>query len=567
MKQYKESIKAYKEGLDKFPKDELLKKGLAAVEKAAKAVIASASASNIKNKIKNEDFCVPKPPEPKSCRYIYRPEPSMETGSPLYFSDVDKRLAQIMKNNKKKDRNKECKTTKHIITALTQFKQVKEYICSHKCKERHGRGVILEDLICDDLFVECCVKIIQAMSKTDCRFGPCLQDIVMDWPIPVDYIHREKLLCNNQNNNNNRTWVVLLATTLTVGITTNRIPFHLVLRMIHELHSQATDQQQYNMDWSSFSSDTYLKLLNETVCRNALAGAGVKCSRHLYRMDKKDRAPLSSKDLLKEIEMFARDQIKYSLDNTGNGEFNLGWVAMQSASIHKNIHPLSAAADCLHWYTKAYTKADQHGGGTDDFVSGAARIEAAGAILMCGEGVLAIETPIHERAFVRRDFRTEFGEKEKVGPDNTCMVLPVLILDAVDQQHFQIVMKHEMDQHNNPKKPITTLIENKERHFIHWKKVLSLWNEAMKYYDRMTNIGFGYFLFGESALWNMVIEQVQGFVDRDRLPLHSEYCTPRIEPGMKVDKDLGLGVCSFCGKTNAMKKCSRCQRTFYWYVV
>ena len=210
----------------------------------------------------------------------------------------------------------------------------------------------------------------------------------------------------------NEKFVVLVATILVVG-KTDRIPYHRTLKLIHELYLQSK-----TLDWSKFGSSKHLKSLTETECRNAFTGIAIKVCQTLYRKKQSERlrlahdVNLSSRALLREIEVFARDQMRYS--KSGNGEFNMAWIATQSSAVFK-VDPLSAAADALHWFTKAYTAADKYG---DDFVSGAARIDAAGCLLCCGEGVILIPTTVTERITTRRDFRTAFGEKHHSGVEN-----------------------------------------------------------------------------------------------------------------------------------------------------
>lgn len=87
----------------------------------------------------------------------------------------------------------------------------------------------------------------------------------------------------------------------------------------------------------------------------------------------------------------------------------------------------------------------------------------------------------------------------------------------------------------------------------------------MKYYDQMTEIGMGYFIFGESACWINVIGQIRQFVDKKKLPLQCEYHPPLgDEPGLPIAKDFGLGICANCGNASGNKKCSACQEAVYW---
>ncbi|GFH47387.1 predicted protein [Chaetoceros tenuissimus] len=368
------------------------------------------------------------------------------------------------------------------------------------------------------------------MSSTDVRLIPCMHSFANQWPIPDCYhqslkyypldkgqLQMQKLSIVN--------FVVLLATVLVVG-KTDRIPSHHTLNLIHELYLQAK-----TLEWSKFGSNKYLKSLTKTECLNACTGIAIKVCQLLYRKKKSERLQLacdvnlSSRALLREIEVFARDQMKYS--KSGNGEFNMAWIATQSSAV-LNVDPLSAAADALHWYTKAYTAADKYG---DDFVSGSARIEAAGCLFHCGGGVLEIPTPVHGRAVVRRDFRTEFGEKTKEGQEKS----GIPMLDVFDMEHAKFTTSYETERLLSGKS-ITTLTSG-ERHIVEWKISLSLWNQAMKYYDCMVDIGVGYFMFGDSTYWMEVIFQIRKAVENcntRKLALDDcDYKTPLFTPGIR----------------------------------
>jgi len=143
--------------------------------------------------------------------------------------------------------------------------------------------------------------------------------------------------------------------------------------------------------------------------------------------------------LLDEIETFSREQMKFR-PSCATGLFNMGWVAMQCPSRRKT-DPVAAAANCLRWYTKAYEVADCD---KDDFVSAAARIEAAASIGLSAAGAVGIIADF-ETAVVRRDFRSEFGgmmKKVKVNK-KAGSVTQYDIIDCLSRDHARKIMEYE----------------------------------------------------------------------------------------------------------------------------
>ena len=459
------------------------KKGKKANKKSSSRNANSSSSSKSNSNATGIPFCVPDPEEPTTTNYIDRPIPDSSLGHISYLSNLEDRLNHILSSNRETGSlptnvelsKLKSKTAKRVATALSRFEIAKcyiqmDYLCnlSENIEMAKPLQVSMQKLLHKDSFLQACVHIVAAMSSTDTRLSPCNSSICQCWPMPTSYRMPVEYYPLNQGeiqmpDMTHEEFIILLATTLTVG-TTTLISGQDVLRMVHELCLQAE-----NMDWSKFESRKHLNPLTENSCRNALAGIGIQACRRLFRMDKTDRCAgevdmkLSSKTLLREIELFARDQMKYS--KSGNGEFNMAWIAQQSSAVLK-VDPLCAAADALHWYTKAYKAADKYG---NDFVSGVARIEAAFCLSCCGEGVLKIPTPVHDMAFVRRDFRTEFGEKKEIRLDEKTKqgysLFFIDILDAIDRQHANFAHKYEIDRLTSGK-PITVLTKE-EGHFIH----------------------------------------------------------------------------------------------------
>ena len=388
----------------------------------------------------------------------------------------------------------------------------------------------------------------------------------------------------------NEEFVVLLTTTLIGGFTNVFGSYQPTLRLIHELYLQAK-----NIEWSKFSSNKYLKVLTEEDCRNALANAGINICRMLYRMKKADRCEgptdvrFSSKALLKKIEEFARDKMKYS--ESGESEFVMGWIAEQNEYVF-NIHPLSIEADALHWYTKAYAKADKYG---NDFISSGARIQAANSIQSCGEGAIVA---IPDKVFLKRDFRTEFGGKGKQEEGE------LDVYSLFYSAGTEIALDSEWERLESCKcKPLTELTTEEDLvicvscrlclygivnsgytifHFnlslslsltcshyyffllLKWKKSVTLWNEAMKYYDCMTDIGMGYFIYAETAAWENVLSQIKHLVDELKISLEYYFIPPVVPIACRTKRDVGEQLCENCKNCDGNKKCSRCKKVFYW---
>ena len=421
------------------------------------------------SKTKTVTFCIPDPPEPTSTKYITRITLG-ETWTVQFLSNLDERLNDILTSNRKKASlptndqlaKLKSKTAKRVAIALSRFEIVQEILLSEHVEKLEATTEIddfqlysMDDLTSNESILKACVHMILVAEDTDLRLCPCAGLTILElWPIPTKYFIPIKYHPLNQGEMQmpimtHEEFVVLLATVLFVGQT--EISNQDSLRWIHELYLQVE-----NIEWSTFRSNKHFKVLTEQICRNALAAMGIKICRLLYLKKKSDRCELpsdekfSSKALLKMIEEFARHQMKYS--ESGDSECIMGWIATQSPAILK-VDPLCATADALHWFTKAYTKADKHG---NDFISGIARIGAADCILHCGDGIISINKTV----LLRRDFRTEFGEKEKNGHEK----LGICVL-SVDQNHnLQQVEDREFERLESGK--TLTELTSEEKHWV-----------------------------------------------------------------------------------------------------
>lgn len=74
--------------------------------------------------------------------------------------------------------------------------------------------------------------------------------------------------------------------------------------------------------------------------------------------------------------------------------------------------------------------------------------------------MLEIPTPVHGRAVVRRDFRTEFGEKTKEGHEKS----GIPMLDVLDMEHAKFTTSYEMGRLLSGKS--ITALTSGERHIV-----------------------------------------------------------------------------------------------------
>ncbi|GFH47390.1 predicted protein [Chaetoceros tenuissimus] len=515
----------------------------------------------------SESFCIPDPPEPTTTNYIDRPPPSLD-GMVSYLSNLDERLNDILTSKRKKASlptndqlaRLKSKTARRVATALSRFEIARELIGNQfdvttKLGKLQLFNLSMDDLVNDEAVLEASVHMIAGLADTDLRLCPCVGQAMLEkWPtpmlqcfVPVEYypLNQGEMQMHQLSNEE---FVVLLATTVVVGSTNIFGSYQQSLRLVHELYLQAK-----NIEWSKFSSNKLLKGLTEETCHNALANAGIRIYRLLYRKKKADRCEgptdvkFSSKALLKKIEEFARDLMKNS--ESGESEFVMGWIAEQNGYVF-DIHPLSVEADALHWYTKAYTKADKYG---NDFISSEARIQAANSIQSCGEGAIVA---IPNKVFLRRDFRTQFGGKGKQEEKE----LSVHSLFYSDQHHLQMAVDREWERLESgiPLIELTT----EEDLVICWKKSLTLWNEAMEYYDSMADIGMGYFIYAETAAWENVLPQIKHLIDELKISLEYNFILPVVRIG-NTKRDVGVQMCENCNNCDGNKKCSRCRKVVY----
>ena len=90
----------------------------------------------------------------------------------------------------------------------------------------------------------------------------------------------------------------------------------------------------------------------------------------------------------------------------------------------------------------------------------------------------------------------------------------------------------------------------------------------MKYYDRMVDIGMGYFVFGESAFWMEVISQIRESVrECDVKKIDFDECDYKnfvVTPGICAPKDKGQRFCANCRGPHGNLDCARCEQVSYW---
>eukprot|EP01083_Nonionella_stella_P068612 182361_1 len=238
---------------------------------------------------------------------------------------------------------------------------------------------------------------------------------------------------------------------------------------------------------------------------------------------------------------------------------------MQCPSKRKT-HGLTAAADCYYWFKKAYEVADDVG---DDFISATARIEAAGVVMLGGAGVVGTKK-FGSSTAVRRDLRSEFGERAQNANDRghtwdgggtkmRAEMVEVITAHSIAQRK-QLLM-YEVKRRNDPDASSRPL-DSDEYALVEWWNVLKLWNEAMKYYDKITKIKFQYFVYGETSMWTTVIAQLEEWSENQRLAI-DDWPGPRDEPGLPRIRDKGGRFCASCLERKSLKSCSRCKIVNY----
>eukprot|EP01083_Nonionella_stella_P128364 388953_1 len=405
---------------------------------------------------------------------------------------------------------------------------------------------------------------------TDFRLAGISVNIIKEWPRPSCFFVPTSFYPLGEGhqqigNMSTKAWVVLLANVM-IECNTNLSSAQSILNMIHELYLHAELK-----DWSQLDDNPITKVLTEDICRFGLASVGVKVARRIFRVDTDQRIEnvgdimLSTSSLLDELEVFSRDQMKYK-PHAAIGSFNMGWISMQCPSKRKT-HGLTAAADCYYWFKKAYEVADDAG---DDFNSAAARIDAAGAIIFGGAGAVGTQR-FGTNTAVRRDLRGEFGERAlntnesgyplDAGGKRGARAEMAEIITSHGIAQAKQVLAYEVKRRNDPDASSRPL-DSDEYALVEWWNVLKLWNEAMKYYDKVTKIKFQYFVYGETSMWTTVIAQLEEWSENQRLAI-DDWPGPRDEPGLPRIRDKGERNCASCLKGNSLKLCARCKSVNY----
>eukprot|EP01083_Nonionella_stella_P285988 973376_1 len=398
---------------------------------------------------------------------------------------------------------------------------------------------------------------------TDFRLAAISVNIIKEWPRPSCFFVPTSFYPLGEGhqqigNMSTKAWVVLLANVM-IECNTNLSSAQSILNMIHELYLHAEFK-----DWSQLDDNPITKVLTEDICRFGLASVGVKVARRIFRVDTDQRIEnvgdimLSTSSLLDELEVFSRDQMKYK-PHAAIGSFNMGWISMQCPSKRKT-HGLTAAADCYYWFKKAYEVADDAG---DDFISATARIDAAGGIMFGGAGIVGTKR-FGSNTGIRRDLRSEFGERARNTNDsgnNSGMIAEMAEIVTGNRNQVKQILTHEVKRRNDPDASSRPL-DSDEYALVEWWNVLKLWNEAMRYYDKVTNIKFQYFVFGETSMWTSVIAQLEEWAENQKLGIDDWPCHLD-EPGLPRIRDKGGRFCASCLERKSLKSCSRCKIVNY----
>lgn len=317
-------------------------------------------------------------------------------------------------------------------------------------------------------YMHCCADVIEAMILTDFRVG-VMGATLHRFPKPSCVASVTKLRPLGSKDPmltymGAREFVILLADAMMMNMY-SKFPT-IVLHMVHELFNHA--ELRFDcLDWSDLQQDPRTAFLTEEFCRFAVASLGIKLSRRIFRssssgIERKATPwsdPLSNTFLLDEVDAFSRMQIM-ARPESPVGYWNLGWVSQQAPS-QRGTHGLIAAADSLYWFTKAFKVADEDG---DDFISAAARIEAAGCHCVSAAGVVGIK---NLDGVVRRDFRSKFSRPEHDPADNdpkSADSWHFEVVMAKDANHGKRIMEHEAQR--NAKNTPPTKLSPSEEHLV-----------------------------------------------------------------------------------------------------
>jgi len=518
-----------------------------------------------------------------STRIEKRPPPDIRGGT-VDISDLKLRLDTLLPGRRYDHtipteadlkNSKLNKNGKQMAIATTLMERICRTVLSREMRQKcqslsDYMNVPIGGLMQWDAYMQCCVDMIVATTMTDFRLASISVNMIREWPRPSCFFTPTSFYPLGEGsqqigNMSTKAWVVLLANAM-FECNTNITSAQSILNMIHELYLHAESK-----DWSQLDDNPITKVLTEDICRFGLASAGIRVARRIFRIDSDQRIEnvgdimISTSSLLDEIEVFSRDQMKYK-PHAAIGSFNMGWIAMQCPSKRKT-HGLTAAADCYYWFKKAYEVADDAG---DDFNSATARIDAAGAIMFGGTGAVGTKR-FGSVTAVRRDLRSEFGERARntnesghtwdAGDNREARVEMAEIITSQNIAQAKQVLSYEAKRRYDPDAS-SRLLDSDEFELVEWWNVLKLWNEAMKYYDKVTKIKFQYFVYGETSMWTIVIAKLEDWVENQKLEIDDWPC-PRDETGLPRIRDKGERNCASCLKGNSLKLCSRCKSVNY----
>lgn len=262
---------------------------------------------------------------------------------------------------------------------------------------------------------------------------------------------------------------------------------------------------------------------------------------------------VNSAFLLDSMETFANDLVALRPTKSSIGYWNLGYVANESVA-KRNWHGLRGAAECLSHMRKCYEAADAE---DNDHMKANARIEAATCLCLGADGLVGYKVngdPVQARRNFRVDPNHEgsFPFRLDIFGGNT---------DAARQGAIEKETKRMEEG-----VPYTTF-EPGECSLVPRWSVLKLWNEAMDAYDSLKEWEHHFFIYGEVAGWDSVVE----FLDRTKTYTRSQYGNAmNFGQGFPGNRDRGLEhtldtTCSVCGKKDdkPLMKCSRCKQVTY----
>jgi hypothetical protein len=432
----------------------------------------------------------------------------------------------------------------------------------------------------DNQYIKICIDFIHANTNTDHRI-PWHTSILKKFPYPScsnDFTDLRLQAGSSSIRKHGsqlniyigaKEIIILLTTAIVRSLSSSstidhQTGYRSAAMIVHELHIHA---ESHNNSNSSDGGGKYWKkdnidnIITENEIRFALATAGIKISRNLYRDGGNNNnnsnelfgiGKIKSKDLYNSIKCFANDQIKYKPES-GVGYYNLSWIASQSPRQNES-DGLAAAADCLWMMKKSYEKADLE---DDDFLKSKSRIEAAACLCLGGGGIIGLRNKNSDT--VERDMRNKAFRVLNVGESS--ILLDTFMVRGQNHSDRMTIMQNE---HRRGAESIQgTTLESGEKLLIAPWDVRRLWNTAMLSYDALCGWGMGHIVYGEASGWDAVSDSLQFWNQLS----NTQYALAPVEPGFPSSRDKRVGHkhCGWCGVYggNEFKQCSRCRKACY----